>query len=38
MSGGCGVGHADCFLCVSMRELWLDVNSAGTVGVSGGNT
>jgi transposase len=24
---GSGVGHADCFLCVSMRELWLDDES-----------
>ena len=27
-SGASGGGHADCFLCFSMRELWLDESSA----------
>ena len=33
---GAGVDHADYFLCVSMRELWLDENSAWRLGVRGG--
>jgi len=32
---GAGVDHADCFLCVWMRELWLDENSAWRLGVRG---
>jgi hypothetical protein len=35
-SGASGGGHADCFLCVSMRELWLDESSAWRLGVRGG--
>jgi hypothetical protein len=33
---GHGVGDGDGVLCVSMRELWLDMSSVARLGVIGG--